>query len=114
MTHSPSSLARSQPLSKRPWRALSLDPRTLHPPPCCCTWCAQLPVVVDRIRHVNETVQLALTQTGELHLQADSSTVDLGAEYVPLSLTGVPTHGSQRRPPDASSGSVTMLLEGLK
>ena len=43
---------------------------------------AQLPVVVDRIRHVNETVQLALTQTGELHLQADSSTVALGAEYV--------------------------------
>jgi hypothetical protein len=44
---------------------------------------SQLPVVVDRIRHVNETLQLALTQAGELHLHTDTQSTALGCACGP-------------------------------
>mmetsp|Transcript_38476 Transcript_38476/g.73722 ORF Transcript_38476/g.73722 Transcript_38476/m.73722 type:complete len:320 (+) Transcript_38476:257-1216(+) len=45
---------------------------------------SQLPQVVDRLKYINDVVQLATTQAGDLHLHAETMAVGLGSEYCGL------------------------------
>ncbi|KAK3272255.1 hypothetical protein CYMTET_19433, partial [Cymbomonas tetramitiformis] len=42
---------------------------------------SQMQQVVEKLKNLNDVIQLATTQDGNLHLQADAQTVTLGSEY---------------------------------
>eukprot|EP00240_Pyramimonas_obovata_P013252 CAMPEP_0118943364 /NCGR_PEP_ID=MMETSP1169-20130426/38172_1 /TAXON_ID=36882 /ORGANISM="Pyramimonas obovata, Strain CCMP722" /LENGTH=234 /DNA_ID=CAMNT_0006888603 /DNA_START=438 /DNA_END=1142 /DNA_ORIENTATION=+ len=74
---------------------------------------AQLPQVVDRLKNINEVIQLATTQAGDFHLQAQTVSVTLGAEHAGLKVL---PQAQARAHPDGGDArdSTRRLLAALR